>query len=202
VSGTNGSFTIENLPKTKILVQVSAIGYRTYVKTIDLNLQDRFDVALETVATELNEVVVTGLSRAAEQKRIPTPVSIVPKTELLHNGSTNIIDALASQPGISQITTGSGISKPVIRGLGYNRVVTVNDDIRQEGQQWGDEHGIEIDEYSVNRVENLKGPPVFLMVRCHCRRYPPDVAPPLQEGKIIGELTTGYQTNKDYWVIH
>jgi iron complex outermembrane receptor protein len=120
----------------------------------------------------------------------------VPKTELLHNGSTNIIDALASQPGISQITTGSGISKPVIRGLGYNRVVTVNDDIRQEGQQWGDEHGIEIDEYSVNRVEILKGPASL--------SYGSDAiagvihlmsAPPLQEGKIIGELTTGYQTN-------
>ena len=67
--------------------------------------------------------------------------------------STNIIDAIAHQPGVSQITTGSGISKPVIRGLGYNRVVVVNDGIRQEGQQWGDEHGIEIDPASVHSVE-------------------------------------------------
>lgn len=65
---------------------------------------------------------------------------------------------MAKQPGISQITTGSGISKPVIRGLGYNRVVIVNDGIRQEGQQWGDEHGIEMDEFSINKIEILKGP--------------------------------------------
>lgn len=72
--------------------------------------------------------------------------------------STNIIDAIAHQPGVSQITTGSGISKPVIRGLGFNRVVVVNDGVRQEGQQWGDEHGIEIDPASVHSVEILKGP--------------------------------------------
>jgi len=56
------------------------------------------------------------------------------------------------------LQTGPGISKPVIRGLGYNRVVVVNDGVRQEGQQWGDEHGIEIDEASINKVEILKGP--------------------------------------------
>lgn len=60
--------------------------------------------------------------------------------------------------GISQITTGSGISKPVIRGLGYNRVLVVNDGIRQEGQQWGDEHGVEIDAQNIHSVEILKGP--------------------------------------------
>ena len=71
--------------------------------------------------------------------------------------ATNIIDAIARQPGVAQITTGSGISKPVIRGLGYNRVVVVDDGIRQEGQQWGDEHGVEIDPHSVHSVEILKG---------------------------------------------
>ena len=42
--------------------------------------------------------------------------------------------------------------------MGYNRVLMVNDGVRQEGQQWGDEHGIEIDDYSVQRIEVLKGP--------------------------------------------
>ncbi len=61
-------------------------------------------------------------------------------------------------PGVSGITDGQSISKPVIRGLGYNRVVTVNDGVPQEGQQWGDEFGIEVDPNSVDRVEVLKGP--------------------------------------------
>jgi iron complex outermembrane receptor protein len=82
----------------------------------------------------------------------------VNRAELLATPSTNIIDALTRQPGISQVTTGPAISKPVIRGLGYNRLVVINAGIRQEGQQWGDEHGIEIDENSVSRVEIVKGP--------------------------------------------
>ena len=69
-----------------------------------------------------------------------------------------MIDALSAQPGVSQITTGGGISKPVIRGLGFNRVVVVNDGVRQEGNQWGNEHGIEVDPQSVSSVEVIKGP--------------------------------------------
>lgn len=107
---------------------------------------------------KLSEVVVTGLTGSQKLKQSPSPVSIISPRQLEAQPSTNIIDAIAHQPGISQVTTGSGISKPVIRGLGYNRVVVVNDGIRQEGQQWGDEHGIEVDPYSVHSVEILKGP--------------------------------------------
>ncbi|HET6225092.1 MAG TPA: TonB-dependent receptor, partial [Bacteroidia bacterium] len=145
---------------------------------------------------EMNEVVVTGLSQAGERKHTPTPIQIVQHTQLLETASGNIIDAISKQPGISQITTGSGISKPVIRGLGYNRVVVVNDGIRQEGQQWGDEHGIEIDEFSVNRIEILKGPASL--------SYGSDAiagvinmlsALSLPEGTIQGNMIGNYQTN-------
>ena len=88
----------------------------------------------------------------------PIPITRVNKTELLSTASSNIIDALSRQPGVSQLSTGPAVSKPVIRGLGYNRLVVINDGIRQEGQQWGDEHGIEIDENSVSHVEIVKGP--------------------------------------------
>lgn len=106
----------------------------------------------------LDEVVVTGVTGSARMREIPAPVSLISNTALRSHQSTNIIDAISRQPGVSQVTTGSGISKPVIRGLGYNRVLVVNDGIRQEGQQWGDEHGIEIDGQSVHTVEILKGP--------------------------------------------
>lgn len=103
----------------------------------------------------LKEVVVTGLTGSTRADRSPAPISVVTPRELQVTPSTNIIDAIAHQPGVSQITTGGAISKPVIRGLGYNRIVTVNDGIRQEGQQWGDEHGIEVDAQAVHSVEIL-----------------------------------------------
>ena len=86
---------------------------------------------VESVA-ELNEIVVTGLSKSAEKNRTPTPISTISPIQLKQLSTTNIIDAIATQPGVSQVTTGSGISKPVIRGLGYNRVVVVNDGIRRK----------------------------------------------------------------------
>ncbi|HYM92784.1 MAG TPA: TonB-dependent receptor, partial [Chitinophagaceae bacterium] len=107
-----------------------------------------------------------------------------------------IIDAISIAPGVSQMTSGANISKPYIRGLGYNRVVTVNDGVRQEGQQWFDEFGIEVDEFSVNKVEILKGPASL--------SYGSDAmagvinmlaAPPLPEGQIKGNLLANYQSN-------
>ena len=107
---------------------------------------------------ELNEIVVTGLTGETRLSHSPAPVSLISNRDLQSTAATNLIDAIAKQPGVAQITTGSGISKPVIRGLGYNRIVTISDGVRQEGQQWGDEHGIEIDPQAVSSVEILKGP--------------------------------------------
>ncbi len=106
----------------------------------------------------LKEVVVTGSTGETRLNDASTPVVLLGATELASTSSTNIIDAVAHLPGVSQVTTGAGISKPVIRGLGYNRIVVVNDGVRQEGQQWGDEHGIEVDANGVGTVEVLKGP--------------------------------------------
>lgn len=195
-SDTNGSYTINNLPKSKALLQVSFIGYRTIIETIDLDTVTIKNFEMETAATEMNEVVITGLSKAAEQKRTATPIAVIPRLALLQSSSSNIIDALSTQPGVSQVTTGTGISKPVIRGLGYNRVVVVNDGIRQEGQQWGDEHGIEIDEFSVNKVEILKGPASLAFGSDAMAGVVNMIsAPTLTEGKIAGNIATNYKTN-------
>lgn len=144
----------------------------------------------------LSEVVVTGLTGASKMREMPTPVSVVSLREMQSTVSTNIIDLVARQPGVSQITTGGGISKPVIRGLGYNRVAVVSDGIRQEGQQWGDEHGIEIDAQAVGSVEIQKGP-ASLMYGSDAMAgviiFHPQPIMPL--GQMRAEASTEYHTN-------
>lgn len=145
---------------------------------------------------ELGEVVVTGLVGDTRVKEMATPISVIPATELRSRASSNIIGTIAREPGISEITTSGGISKPVIRGLSYNRVVVVNDGIRQEGQQWGDEHGIEIDGASVHSVEILKGP-ASLMYGSDALAgviifRPEPVAMP---GTVSGDISAEYQSN-------
>lgn len=112
--------------------------------------------AMTETTVKLGEVVVTGLTGSQKLRQSPAPVTIISPRQLEMQSAINVVDAISRQPGVAQITTGSGIAKPVIRGLGYNRVVTVSDGIRQEGQQWGDEHGIEIDPSAVHSVEILK----------------------------------------------
>jgi iron complex outermembrane receptor protein len=196
VSDDAGNYKIENLPQAKVLIQVSFIGYKLISETIDLSIISIRDFEMEEAINELNEVVVTGLSRSAEKSRTPAPISTIPPTVLVQSISPNIIDAISRQPGLSQVTTGSGISKPVIRGLGFNRVVTVSDGIRQEGQQWGDEHGIEIDEYAIRKVEILKGPASLT--------YGSDAmagvinlfsTPTLPAGVVEANVLANYQTN-------
>lgn len=90
--------------------------------------------AEQDTCAHLDEVVVTSVTGSARIREIAAPVSVVSNSSLRTHQSTNIIDAISRQPGVSQVTTGSGISKPVIRGLGYNRVLVVIDNVRQEGQ--------------------------------------------------------------------
>jgi len=145
---------------------------------------------------KLNEMVVTGVTGDTKLKNSTAPIAIVSGKELRQTTSTNVIDAIAHQPGVAQITTGSGISKPIIRGLGYNRIIVMNEGVRQEGQQWGDEHGIEIDAQNVNSVEILKGPASLM--------YGSDAmagvlilhGSPIQpEGEMKASVSTEYQTN-------
>lgn len=157
-TNTDGRFTMKNVPPGRHLVEISYVGYSTISEYVDMRGDVQKDFVLSPEVAERNAVVVTGVSSATQAKHIPTPITIVRKQELLRNVSVNIVDAISKQPGIAQLSTGPAISKPVIRGLGYNRVVILNDGVRQEGQQWGDEHGLEIDEYSVNKIEILKGP--------------------------------------------
>ena len=158
VTNQEGLYSIGNLPAVKTTIQVSYVGHQTIIQEVDLRTISALDFVMHENNAMLGEVVITGLTGSALAQKSPTPVSVVDTRFLQETSSTNIIDAIAREPGVSQITTGSGISKPVIRGLGYNRIVVVNDGVRQEGQQWGDEHGIEVDGQSVGSVEILKGP--------------------------------------------
>lgn len=196
VTDIDGNYTLNNLPVRKVLVQVKFLGYKNVVQTVDLTQTTTFDVALEPAVTEVSEVVVTGTSKATEIKQSPIAIKTIDASYLQQNQGTNIIDAVAKVPGVSAVTTGPNVSKPFIRGLGYNRILTLFDGSRQEGQQWGDEHGIEVDEYAVDHVEIVKGPASLT--------YGSDAlggvvnllpAPPVPEGHIVGDVLANYQTN-------
>ncbi|MBC7890334.1 MAG: TonB-dependent receptor [Ferruginibacter sp.] len=194
----NGAFEFRNIPEGKHLIEITHIGYTTLTDNIEITGDTRRDYVLSESVVENNAVIVTGVSGATQLKKAPFQVSVLRKQDLLQSASSNIIEALAKKPGVSSLSTGPAISKPVIRGLGYNRVLTINDGVRQEGQQWGDEHGIEIDESSVNKVEILKGPASLI--------YGSDAMAgviniitnvPVENNTVKANIFTNYQSNNN-----
>jgi iron complex outermembrane receptor protein len=187
VTDVDGRFTFSNIPdKGRFLVEVRYIGYRTLIESIDFSTVTEIEFALETSTIEAEEVVITGTAFSTDNRKNSTSVSSVTKDELVNQSSGNLIDAIAKMPGISQVTTGGAISKPVIRGLSYNRVLTLVDGAKQEGQQWGDEHGIEV----------LRGAASLLYGSDALGGVINILEPlPSPEGRIQGELLSSYQFN-------
>ena len=126
VTDENGNYSLKDLPKRTLTLQISYVGHQTIIKTLDLTKDTHVDFVMKESNALINEVVVKGVTGSILLKDASAPVTVLTKKQIDGISSTNIIDAIAHQPGISQITTGSGISKPIIRGLGYNRIVTID----------------------------------------------------------------------------
>jgi iron complex outermembrane receptor protein len=196
ISDKNGVYTVNNLPNGNYLVEVKYVGYKTVLQNISIQGNLTMNFTLEYSVVEENEVVVTGSSKATSIRKNPIPIVSIGKQYLQQNLSTNIIDAIAKVPGINAVTTGPNVSKPYIRGLGFSRILTLYDGVRQEGQQWGDEHGIEVDQNSVEKVEVVKGPASLIYgsdaLAGVINLIPANFPSP---GKIQGDISTEYQTN-------
>ena len=203
VANKDGYYLLRNVPAGHHLVEVSHTSYNTIVVHIDMASTMVMNFALAPTIVESQGVTVTGVTSATNIRNAPIPLTLVRRQQMLQVPSSNIMDVLARQPGVAQVGSGPAISKPVIRGLGYNRVVVLNDGMRQEGQQWGDEHGVEIDELSVQRVEILKGPASIT--------YGSDALAgvihfitnlPVTEGTVKGNVYSSYQSVNGQYGLH
>ena len=111
---------------------------------------------------QLRNVTVTGQQRRDYQMRSSQTGVQVNREYLQSNFAGSLMQTLEAIPGVKAMAIGSGQSKPVIRGLGFNRLAVTEDGIKHEGQQWGDDHGLEIDQFSIDRAEVIKGPAALL----------------------------------------
>lgn len=112
---------------------------------------------------DLGDVTVTARSfEKSSQLNSSQSVDVAEKDFLDRHFSGNIMQALEYIPGVKSMDIGSGFSKPMIRGMGFNRLSITENGIKQEGQQWGSDHGLEIDAFNVEQVTIRKGPSSLL----------------------------------------
>ncbi|MBF7092132.1 TonB-dependent receptor [Flavobacterium sp. ALJ2] len=158
----NGKYVLNNLPKGGLRIAFTFVGYTTQNKNIEKLLKENtLDILLSQAAFEMDEVIVsTAFSKLQSQNVMKVEHETI-KT-LQQKGTSTLIEGLATIPGVSQISTGTSIGKPVIRGLSGNRVLVYSQGVRLENQQFGDEHGLGLNDAGVESVEVIKGPASLL----------------------------------------
>ncbi|MBG7630776.1 MAG: TonB-dependent receptor plug domain-containing protein, partial [Bacteroidetes bacterium] len=161
-SNENGYYELTNLPNNTIIITFKYLGYKTQIKTLTLQKEDLIlNIVLEDAVFHMDEIIIsTPFNRLQSENVMKVDKATV--QQLKTKGAATLIEGVSSIPGVSQVSTGLGIGKPVIRGLRGNRVLVYSQGIRMENQQFGDEHGLGIDEASVESVEVIKGPASLL----------------------------------------
>ncbi len=110
----------------------------------------------------LKELSVSGQRQRDYQMRTSQSAVQVSREFLQQNFAGSLMQTLEGLPGVKAMSIGSGQSKPTIRGLGFNRMMVTEDGVKHEGQQWGNDHGLEIDQFAIDHAEVIKGPAALL----------------------------------------
>ena len=158
----NGAYSINNVPNGTIKITFTLLGFTTQNKSIFIqNGENKMDVVLEPSLFQMDEVIVATSFHKLQSQNV-MKVDHESMKSLQQKGTSTLIEGLETLPGISQISTGTSIGKPVIRGLSGNRVLVYSQGVRLENQQFGEEHGLGLNDAGVESVEIIKGPASLL----------------------------------------
>ncbi len=161
-SNNDGYFNIPDLFSNKYFIKASFPGYELYVDTIVLNKNRHLEVILKPVSENLDEIIVKGSHFDIKKKEEAFNIEHVKEAFILQNLSGSLMKSIEKLPGVTTIDIGASGSKPVIRGMSFNRVTVVENGVKHEAQQWGADHSLEIDQYGVENIEIIKGPASIL----------------------------------------
>ncbi len=162
VTDSLGRYAIDPLPSGSFKIIASYIGYGTYSGTVRIvSGISQLDILMFASAIEMQEVIVSTPFHRLQRENV-MKVEQASVTDMRNRGAITLADGISGVPGVSSLSTGLGIGKPVIRGLSSNRVLVYAQGIRLENQQFGEEHGLGINEAGIESVEVIKGPASLL----------------------------------------
>lgn len=157
LTDASGTTVFDTLRPGVYTVACTYIGYHPFQQTVAVSSDQEFLILLCPSSFHLHEAVIEGKTQAVTSTYSVQSSAVMNATQIEKLRGQNLGDLLKNVNGVTTLNTGPGIAKPVLRGLHSNRLVTLNNGVRQEGQQWGAEHAPEIDPFTVNRVEVIKG---------------------------------------------
>lgn len=193
VTSSNGKFVFHGLCPGDVRLTVRYIGYNESHVEISLTDNKQLVVTLVPSETTLEGIeIIENITRSG----LTNTTYALSKEDLEHFSGKSLGEALKRVPGVSALQTGPAIFKPVIDGLHSQRILILNNGIRQEGQQWGVEHAPEIDPFIASEIRVVKGSEAV--------RYGSDAiggviivdTPPMHQAqKFGGELNAGIFSN-------
>lgn len=161
-SDENGHYILSGLPSGNLNLRFSCVGFATQNKSLLIGQKPQeLNIVLEEKTFQMDEVIVSTAFNKLQSQNV-MKVEHATMRSLQEKGTSTLIEGLATIAGVSQVSTGTSIGKPVIRGLSGNRVLVYSQGVRIENQQFGDEHGLGLNDAGVESVEVIKGPASLL----------------------------------------
>ncbi|HKK60158.1 MAG TPA: TonB-dependent receptor plug domain-containing protein, partial [Salinivirga sp.] len=157
LSNSEGLFRFMQIPAGNYTLMSSFIGCEDIEKQIELNKDLHVTLQFNPAVEHLQEVVVVDHHANEKRRQEAQNIEIVNHQFLEQNLGGSLMQSLRRLPGVSSMDVGAGLSKPVLRGLSFNRVVVAENGIKHEAQQWGADHGLEINQHSISEAEVIKG---------------------------------------------
>jgi iron complex outermembrane recepter protein len=140
ISDKNGYYQLINLPNGKNTIQVSFIGYATRIETVELEGEGvELNIRLKQTAIEAPEVVISGVYNSTQHDNA-VKIEVLKIDPMAIKITPNFAEVLTRIPGVDMISKGSGVSKPVIRGLSMNDILVLNNGVRFENYQYSSHH--------------------------------------------------------------
>ena len=154
-SNTNGNFLVQNQCKGKVSLKISHPNCEDLLTELDLNRSISKTFFMEHHIESLKEVIVSE----NKIKDLSTTANSYSLTQLEKDrySSGNLATALGSISGVSNLSTGNSLAKPVIHGMYGSRVGIVYDGVVLENQQWGLDHAPNVDLNAFNNIRLIKG---------------------------------------------
>lgn len=161
-TNADGYYILRNLPSTSVDITFSFLGFKTVHRIVEVTDSPvSLNITLEESVFNMDEVIIATPFQKLQSENV-MKVEKASISQLQSTGATTLAEGMNVIPGVETVSTGVGIGKPVVRGLRGNRVLVYTQGIRLENQQFGDEHGLGIDENSVESLEVIKGPASLL----------------------------------------
>lgn len=155
IADKNGGFSLSGIALGNHVLLVNHIGCKSLAKAIKVTKDTFIKIYLSHHIHAFKEVIAYGHEHNHEPDvRLVERISAKRLEKL---AAVSLGEALQNVNGISFLRTGNSIAKPIINGMHSNRISVINDDSKQEGQQWGTEHAPEIDPLSAGSIEVIKG---------------------------------------------